>query len=270
MTSPVLPLRHRMPVVFGPSPGPRQGPDGAAFDMRHAPRTTTTVSYLTDAARLARLLPAHCGIDGAPVVTVEHSVLHRLEWLAGRAYSLLAVKFPVRYNGPRETVRGPFLCVLWENRVEPILTGREELGYPKLYAELPEARELRGVTELQASLDGHAFIRMRVERLEPAPPPQAGAADGVLLHRYLPGLEPGAPAAVDEMVMSPAAGNATRYEAFSRGCGSVEFIRSSWEQLPTTCHIVNTLADLPVLEPRGATHARTVGAKDLADTRLLT
>lgn len=237
--------------------------------MLHSARTTSTVSYLTDARRLAALLPSRCELDAEPIVTVEHCVLHRLEWLAGRSYSLLAVKFPVRYSGRNETVRGPFLSVLWENRVEPILTGREELGYPKLYCDLPPAREMRGARHLDASLDGHTFIRMHFVDSTPAEPPAGSAQDGVLLHRYLPGIKQGDPAAVDEMVMSPHAAGAARYTGFWRCSGSVEFVRSSWEQLPTSFHIVNALADLPILETRGATMAETIGAHDLSDTRRL-
>jgi hypothetical protein len=262
-------MRFRMPVVFGPSPGPRQGPNGERFDMREAARTTATVSYLTDEKRLARLLPPGCEIDGEPVVTVEHCVLHRLEWLAGRSYSLIGVKFPVRHHGDGGTVRGPFLSVLWENRVEPILTGREELGYPKLYCDLPAARELQGTRHLEASIDGHTFIRMQLTDAAPSDPPSSSKADGVLLHRYLPGLEPGDPPAMNRMVMSPFAASPMRFVGFWRCKGSVAFIRSSWEQLPTSSHIVNALADLPIVEPRGATLAETVGAADLADTRYL-
>ena len=261
--------RYRMPVVFGPSAGPRQGPTGGAFEMRDAPRTATTIRYLTDAGRLSALLPARCALDGDPVVTIEHSVLHRLDWLAGRGYSMLGVKFPARYSGRDGHARGPFLSVLWENRVEPILTGRDELGYPKLYCELPPMRESGGVRHLEATLDGHAFIRLRVQDLAPADPPANSAGDGVLLHRYLPGIQPRGEPSVDEMVLSPSGNSPMRYSGFWRGAGSVEFVRSTWEQLPTTFHIVNALADLPILEVRGATVAETLGAKDLADTHVV-
>lgn len=39
--------------------------------------------------------------------------------------------------------------------------------------------------------------------------------------------------------------------------------------MPTQGNIVNGLADLPVLELRGATMTKTVGGKDLRDTRIL-
>lgn len=271
MTSSFRPAagRYRMPTVFGPSAGPRQGRDGAGFDMSHAPRTTTTVSFLTDADRLARLLPARCTLDGEPVVTVEHSVLHELEWLAGRGYSLLGVKFPVRYDGPGESLRGPFLSVLWENRVEPILTGREELGYPKVYCELPPARVLRGERHLAASWEGHTFIEMQVGELQDAAPPAPSGADGILLHRYFPAVEPEQAPSVDEMVMSPLGASPTRCKTYRRGTGCVEFVRSTWEQLPTMFHIVNALHELPVVRMLGGSVSETVGAKDLSDTRVL-
>jgi acetoacetate decarboxylase len=258
-----------MPVVFGPSAGPRQGPTGSAFDMRDAPRTTTIIRYLTDTKRLSALLPSRCALEGDPVVTIEHSVLHRLDWLAGRGYSMLGVKFPARYSGRNGNVKGPFLSVLWENRVEPILTGRDELGYPKLYCELPPMRELAGTRHLEATIDGHTFIRLRVQDLAPEKPPATSAGAGVLLHRYLPAIQPDGAPSVDEMVMSPACNSPMRYRGFWCGAGSVEFVRSTWEQLPTTFHIVNALADLPILEVRSATVAETLGAKDLADTHVV-
>ena len=52
-----LGIRHRMPVAFGPRPGPRQGPQGQRFDMSNAPRTTTSITFLTDARKLQEQLP---------------------------------------------------------------------------------------------------------------------------------------------------------------------------------------------------------------------
>jgi hypothetical protein len=70
-------------------------------------------------------------------------------------------------------------------------------------------------------------------------------------------------------VLTPAGGFAHHIEKFQCGRGSVEFVRSTWEQLPTLHHIVNQLADLPQLESRGATWSRGRGAKDLSDQRVL-
>ncbi|SED97628.1 hypothetical protein SAMN05443249_6095, partial [Beijerinckia sp. 28-YEA-48] len=68
---------------------------------------------------------------------------------------------------------------------------------------------------------------------------------------------------------TPAGGASVQHDRFQLGKGCVEFVRSAWEQLPTMFHIINALADLPVIEQRGATLAETRGAKDLSDQRRL-
>lgn len=265
-------VRHRMPVVFGPSPGPRQGPDGLPFDWSDASRTTATASFLTDGPRLSRLLPPGFGLQGDPVVTVEATTLTNLPWLAGRGYRMLGVKFNTRFEGVSDVATGPFLAVLWENRPEPILTGREELGFAKLYAELPEPRQFGGIQHHQASWDGHTFFEMDLSELVNAHPSASSvptdALTGTLHWRYLPALDP-ADANIEQAVLTPAGGFEVRCESFKRGAGAIRFVRSTWEQLPTMFHIVNALADLPFLEARDATFSSTRGAKDLSDQRVL-
>ncbi|MHA3794329.1 acetoacetate decarboxylase family protein [Rhizorhabdus wittichii] len=263
--------RYRMPVVFGPTCGPRQGPDGGRYDYADAPRTTAAISFLTRRDALLDLMPPHCRPDDDPVVTVEHVELRALEWLAGRSYSLLSVKVPVVYEGPEEQVRGAFLPVLWENRAEPIISGREELGFAKLFCDLPPPRVLAGKREYSALWDGHGFIRMEFDDLAEGPPPGPPPPDfaGVLHHRYFPAVSREGVADVEQMVLTPAGGAAIRYDRIWRGQGRVTFVRSSWEQLPTMFHIVNRLAELPVVEWRGASIIESRGTKDLSDQRVL-
>ena len=110
MRSSIYNSRHRMPVVFGPSAGPRQGPEGQRFDLSEAPREATTIEFLTDRERLLRLIPSGCVLDGDSVVTVQHTILREQQWLAGRGYSMLGVRYPVRYQGVNEEVRGSLSC----------------------------------------------------------------------------------------------------------------------------------------------------------------
>lgn len=63
--------------------------------------------------------------------------------------------------------------------------------------------------------------------------------------------------------------SATRCKTYRRGTGRVEFVRSTWEQLPTMFHIVNALNELPIVRMLGGSVSETVGAKDLSDTRVL-
>ena len=261
-------LRHRMPVFYGPSTGPRQGPDGLPFDWSNAPRTVASVSFLTDAAHLEALLPPGFSLDGDPIVSVEHFNLRELPWLAGRGYEALGMRFPARFDGAVDHVRGPLLTVMWENLTDAILTGREELGYSKLFADLPPPAVGERERTYEASWGGHRFLTLELSNLEDASPPTAPQVDGLLHYRYFPAVNDASSTDVATATMTPA-GAPVRTERFQRGKGTVSFVRSSWEQLPTQYQIVNALADLPVREWLGATLAEQRGAKDLSDVRTL-
>ncbi len=265
--------RWRMPTVFGPAPGPRGGADGRPFDYRQAPRATATVSFLTERDALARYLPPGFELLGEPVVTVEWTALRQLPWLAGRGYHMLGVKYPARFSGRHDTAEGPFLAVLWENHADPILTGREELGFAKVYCELPAPRESDGgAKDFTAEWDGHVFCRLSLARLQDAPrpgpvPPKANT--GTLHHRYLPRVGAPGESEVAQATLTPSGGFTQHVDRYQTGEGRVAFLPSTWEQLPTLHHIVNALAALPQLEPRGATWCESRGAKDLSDQRVL-
>ena len=264
--------RYRMPTVFGASAGPRGDCAGNPYDYSDAPRTVASVSFLTEAAALSRLLPEGFKLYGEPVLTVEFTQLTELPWLAGRGYNILMVRFGAEFEGRDDRANGAFLPVLWENSPEAILTGREELGYAKLYCELPDARVLPGQREQIASWDSHTFVRMQMQDLQDAVPPESAPFDvnkGVMHWRYLPKVSAPGEAEVAQAVLTPAGGYPIRYESFKRGTGSVSFARTTWAQMPTMFHIVNALAELPQYEPRGALCMLTRGAKDISDQRVL-
>lgn len=263
--------RYRMPVGFGPSPGPRQRLDGGSYDGSSTRRTNFAVSFLTEAAALEPLLPPGFSLDGEPVVTVELSRLTGLQWLAGRGYSLMGVKFPARYEGARDKARGPYLAVLWENLADPIITGREELGFAKLYAELPETRLLDGEHHLSAAWLGHTFMTMKIGNLQErtAGAPGGGRVDGILHYKYMPRTGVPGEQDVGYAALSPPMPHLSTVDTSSRGSGEVAFLHSTWEQLPTLCHIVNTLAALPQIEPRGAVVTTMRGGSDLSEQRAL-
>ncbi len=244
-------VRYRMPVMFGPMPGPRQRIDGTRYDNPIARIDSASVSFLTRAAALENLLPPGFSLADEPVVTVEFMFITELQWLAGRGYNTLGVRFPVRYHGIRDHVSGPLLAVLWENKADPIITGREELGFSKLFCDIPAPRVLDRERSYAASWEGHRFLDMNITGLSEAPVPATAPADGLLHYKYMPRTgEPGV-ADVSAAAISPT-GTSVEVLHHAIGTGTVSFHHSSWEQLPTLFHIVNSLADLPILESRGA------------------
>ena len=86
--------------------------------------------------------------------------------------------------------RGSYLSVLFESLCDPIITGREELGFPKVYADL-EVKE----NSYTLSWDGHEFIRMDFGGAVEAEPPRDllrkkdythPMSDGLLAYRCMP------------------------------------------------------------------------------------
>lgn len=261
--------RYRMPVVFGPSVSPRQMPDGDPADMSTAQVRTAGVKFLTDAARLDRLLPPGFVLDGEPVVTVEFMYLSNLKWLAGRSYSIVRVDYPARFQGRQDSARGPFISVLWENRTDCCLTGREEVGWSKIFADIFPPAVTPDEQRYLAASDGHPIVKMRLQDIVEAAPPPAPTFDGILHYYYVPKIGHPGEASVEHAILSPAVPNPPRIKRFFTAKGEVEFPRATFEQLPTQFMIVNALADLPQLEPRGAYAAEVEGGRTYAEQKAL-
>lgn len=267
---------HRMPYGFGPTPGPRQGPRGEPFDWSDSPhKFTVAASFLTDAEPLARLLPPGFSLAGEPVVTVEFHVLSELEWLAGRGYSMLQIRCPARYQGRDDNVIGSFLPVLWENLTDPILSGREELGFAKLWCDLPPPRIFKDRISCVASWLSHQFFELEVFGLQESDkviPAYPGLGEmrsrGTLHYKYIPDTQNWGATALAHACLSPA-GTQVQVERLRQGEGRVRFLPTNWEQMPTQFHIVSALAALPQLEQRGAWVLETRGGSDLSEQRKL-
>jgi hypothetical protein len=265
----------RMPVHFGPATGPRRGPDDKRFDWTGVPtRLALLTQFRTDTAALAAILPPGFSPDGEPIVTVEVQYLSGLHWLGGRGYNTLGVRFPAVYRGAKET-RGMFLSVLWENLADPIITGREELGFNKVYCEIPPHRSLAGRRMVEASWLGHQFFRLdlqQAEQVDPATLSQAelgGWGAGTLHYKYIPRTGEWGKADAAYAVLSQSSGSTTKITEAWRARGQHEFLESKWEQLPTLYRIVNALAALPMRERLDGLVSKSHGGKDFADQRRL-
>ena len=265
--------QYRMPTHFGPALGPRQGPDGRKFSCIDNPKSTSiSVSFVSNPDQLSALLPEGFELD-EPTVTVTLTHMKEIEWLAGRGYATLGLTFPATFRGKEDTASGPFLTVLWENLADPIITGREDIGFSKIYCELPEPRFTNQEAHGTAGWLGYQFMDIGVTNLAEKPVEEFaggwGKVDGMLHYKYIPRTEAWGEADVAYAVMTPATGGHRRVLEYSTGEGHLEWHRARWEDLPTQYNIINTFADLEVKEYVGGSVTRTVGAKDLSDQRIL-
>lgn len=263
---------YRMPTHFGPAPGPRQIPNEAAADARRSPqKTLVTASFLSESRALERHTPDGFTLAGEPVVTIEFHYMDNIDWLAGRGYTMIQLWWPVTFHGKRDEVTGRFLAVMWENLADPIITGRDEIGQPKLFAEIPNFRFSDGEYHCVASWMGFQFldVRVREEGAQPHRSQQQPVLEGTLMLKYIPRTGAWGEAEICQVTFTPIATPDLTVEWRTSAAGTVAFRRAAWSDLPTMYHVVNALADLPVLEARGASIARTRGGKPNRDTRIL-
>lgn len=262
---------YRMPTHFGPAPGPRQLPDGLVADHDQRPkRTTVSASFLTDAACLERHLPEHFALEGEPVVTVEFHYLTEIDWLAGRGYTMVHVSWPVEFTGLRDRAKGKFLAAVWENLPDPIITGRDEIGHPKMFAEVAAPRLFAGRWLCEAAWLGFRFVELGVGELLDVPASRAPThSDGTLMLKYQPRTGEWGEPDLCEVTLTPSCDPHVTVDRCFTGDAELRFHRASWSDLPTMAHIVNALSDLPVLEMRGGSVVHAHGGKSYRDQRVL-
>jgi len=238
-----------MPAHFGVPKMPKP-PSGWYHDV-----TTMNVQYLTDRERLQSLLPHPFKVADEALVTVTYAQSRDVDWLAGRGYNLISVNAAVVFEGDQEELEGSFALVVWENLADPILSGRELTGIPKIFADIDDHTITDEEWRCGASHFGSAIVDLSIRNLTVPTAEQIVTAqaeqeskDNPMAWRYIPAVG-GFGAAISEPTIYPSENVITEAQI---GEGRIEWHRLTWEQNPTQFHIVNKLADLPVLEYRPA------------------
>jgi acetoacetate decarboxylase len=221
------------------------------------------VAYRTDPEKLERLLPPGFSLRGEPVLSVSCAWFRDLYWLAGRGYGILSIDFPVTYRGKEETIEGSLCPVIWEGRPDAVITGREELGFPKLFADFTEIERDADTGQLSCAVSwlDFRFFEMEltdlVEEMEPKKILPGSDGGPQLYYKYMPRTSPDGREGADVEYVTTGAPKGSQASnvtldgfAYRRwvGQGKVAWHKATFEQLPLTAHIVNTLADLDIHE----------------------
>lgn len=261
----------RMPALFGRQPGPRQP---HAFEGRYPTRAGTTlatwIACEADADDLAALLPRGFAV-AEPLLIVEAVTLGSLPWLAGRGYEMLLVSTPVSYTSGGVEHRGRLELVTWEDCPDAIVSGREELGWSKVYADTMTREADQGSKSVRysAAWGGTTFFEMEVKL-------GRGVADlgswrtGPLMHyRVLPRTGSWGELDVEQVTAHSASAPVTAVRSFRSATGSFRFHSATFEQLPTLVHVVNSLASIRLESVVEAGQARTASWTDVADITII-
>jgi len=86
--------------------------------------------------------------------------------MAGRGYNIVGVNLAAVFKARKDISRE--LCVvLWENDTSPIIAGRELLGAPKLYADIPDPLQEVSNWKFHCSLYGTRLVEGEILNAAP-------------------------------------------------------------------------------------------------------
>lgn len=277
-------LYWRMPTAFGPSPGPRLDHLGR-LRSGHSSRTfeTAFIMFKTSRTYLQSLLPTPAFRFKSPATIGYASfiitTLGNMSWLGGGGYTHCGlyvhdVEYVKRDGG---VVYGTYLPVLFENLADPIVSGREELGWSKVYCDI-DVTKTAEMYRVELAWRGVKFMDVKLEDLSTEAPkieglPADAAKDyGVLSYKYIPATgEPGK-ADVEYACVTPHAEEAEVARAEAKEVlwakkPKLEFEAGDWGSLPTLHHIAAGLAGMPIYDIVFAKVTVGVGVSDMLSCR---
>lgn len=281
-------LYWRMPISFGPMPGPRQRFNGQPREALHSTFTTASFKFKTSRTLLQSLFPSPSFSFKSPgtvaYASFSQTTLNKMEWLGGTGYRhfglyIHGVQF-TKKNG--EILNGSFLPILFESLTDPIVSGREELGMPKLYCSLDIHRRTTSY-RVQAGWQGATFANFTLENLETVDAQDESGIiggesdDGIFAYKYIPrvghiGSADRGQADVEYATFVPHTEDAkiipsTVKHMQKTSKASIMFDRMDWEALPTLYHVVSRLAEIPIYEVIGGKVVEGEGVPDVSAAR---
>jgi acetoacetate decarboxylase len=254
---------YLMPAHFG----------GDLFDTTYRARqraTMLSVSFETDRAELERYMPEELELR-IPEVQVALNQLTGINWLGGGHYNLVMVSVPARFNGKKDHVDAAYPLVVWENRTAPILTGREQTGVPKIFADIEDLHVYQPHYATSVSYEGNTFLTMTFEAGGPITGKelermkvQIKSLD-LIGWRYIPKV--GGPGAdLSQFIYFP---QWMDVEKVHTGKGNLQWTELGVMQNPRQHHIIKALASLPVTKKGQALLAEGEVILDTTQARVL-
>lgn len=153
---------YRMPFIMG-----------QLFDKNNLPQLIYTktesivLQYESDTETIRSLLPECYKPAKDPLVTVIFNYFDGLEFMAGGQYKTATVQVAAVFEGKEDKVEGDYILIMFENDTWPIIGGREDLGVPKLYADISPIKIMDSqILRCEASLWGHMMFGIELEPLK--------------------------------------------------------------------------------------------------------
>ena len=231
--------KYDMPVAFGKS---------IYTAVTHVPELQLiSTSFETTPEAIESLMPRHLAPGERSIVYVNRLRYRGIDYLAGRGYEEFVVAVNARHEHDGKVINAPYVVCVWVDEVPSILSGREALGYPKLYANIPQLIDYEGRRRFSASEYGRTILSGEVRNLRELP--EAGLAkinatisEYNFAWKYIQGPEDTVDA--DYITLTRMSWD---YKRAWIGEGEAHFHPGPFEEIPASHAAVNGLAALPVL-----------------------
>ncbi len=235
-----------MPIHFGPRSAAEP-----ARRRKYENATILAVKYITSTKSMAAIhLPPGFRVLNPLEVTVKYCSFSGVDFMAGGGYNLVSVNVAAAFEGKTDRIEGDYCLVVWENSCLPILLGREVLGVPKIFADIPDLSSRGENRKWEVSENGHTLCagamsdlsrlsESDVTKLAEQPPrPWMG-------WKYIPSIDR---ASYD--VSYPTLLPTFEVEDLQvwTGTGQVQFFARAFEEAPIGHMAASALAQLPVEE----------------------
>ncbi len=246
---------YLMPVSIGPVKGQAVA--------KYEDVTTLTALYLTEKDAVSSLLPRQFEIADEPIVVVYYSKCGSVDFLAGGGYNIFGINLPAVFNGHKDSIAGNYAFVLWENNTIPILLGRELLGVPKVYGDIPDPSRIGNDWRAHVSENGNLLAEVSVRNAAEISQDtiqmmeQMANSHPWMSWKYLP-TGNGLNWEYSRPMLIP---SKTKIKTAFSGEPTLSFFRPAWEQCPIGSQIMEVVSTLKVKEYRGG--FVTSGSSDL-------
>lgn len=259
-----------MPITFGPTCA--RYPD---IDTKyHMPSDLEVISvmYETDKDALEALIP-ECYTLNHPYVNVIQCQLRNQAHMGGKPYNLVNINCPVHFKGERDDIDGDFILVMFENHGDPIVAGREQMGYSKIYANIWDFERRGSKYITKASNWDFRFMEMEVDVSKEVPDLETMKAveamsSGKMHYKFFPhtmekGEDPAlnyTKPAVEYPTITPkwVRPDDYPYELYQPkieyGDGNVKFFAPEWTDIPLFHQVHEGLSKLVCKRVIGAKH----------------
>jgi acetoacetate decarboxylase len=166
---------------------------------------------------------------------------------------------------------------MFEDLTDSIISGREELGFPKLFSDIDVQRQEQSysaTTRWRDTVWGEITLTGLEEQKDKPTKNLESIDQGLLVHRYMPSVgkdakgTPGAEYAVFVDLVEESQIVPTKIKRVLKATqGDIQIVEKGWKELPTLHHIVSRLAEIPVYDVIEAKVVEGEGVMDMSTAR---